>query len=185
MYYGEEIGLRDVPIPRAEIVDPPARRGGPISRRISPWWNRDQARAPMPWGGGPNGGFSPSRPWLRMAPDAATRNVAAQSGDASSVLSLYRRLIWLRRSHPALQTGRYRHLASSREVFAYLRSGREETILVAVNFDAAPGWARLDGHPAAGTWTPVLGTHEPLGGDRAPGSRVELRPNEAIVFAAT
>ena len=40
VYYGEEIGLRDVEIPRDEIQDPAARR----SRG---WWNRDQARAPM------------------------------------------------------------------------------------------------------------------------------------------
>ena len=185
MYYGEEIGLRDVPIPRAEIVDPPARRGGPISRRIAPWWNRDQARAPMPWGDGPHGGFSPSRPWLRMAPDAASRNVARQASDPSSILSLYRRLIWLRREHPALQTGTYRHLASSRDVFAFLRGNRTETVLVAVNFGRAPGWARLDGHPRAGSWAPLLATHEPLGGERPPGSRLELRPHEAIVFRAT
>ncbi|MFL5679793.1 MAG: alpha-glucosidase [Chloroflexota bacterium] len=185
LYYGEEIGLRDVPIPRSEIVDPPARRGTAISRRISPWWNRDQARAPMPWGDGPNGGFSPHRPWLRMAPDAASRNVAGQSADPGSVLNLYRRLIWLRREHPALQTGSYRQLAASKDVFAFLRSRRDETILVAVNFDDAAGWVRLDGHPRAGSWSPLLGTHEPLGADRATGERVRLRPHEAIVFGAT
>ena len=59
----------------------------------------------MPWGDGPNGGFSKARPWLRMAPDAATRNVAAQDPDPASVLALYRRMLWLRRRHPALQVG--------------------------------------------------------------------------------
>ncbi|HKG56758.1 MAG TPA: alpha-amylase family glycosyl hydrolase [Candidatus Limnocylindrales bacterium] len=185
LYYGEEIGLRDVPIPRAEIVDPPARRGGAISRRISPWWNRDQARAPMPWGEGANGGFSPHRPWLRMAPDASIRNVAAQSVDPASALSLYRRLIWLRREHPALQTGGYRQIAASKDVFGYLRLGREETLLVAVNFADAAGWVRLDGHPRAGGWSPLVGTHAPIGPGRGAGERVALRPNEAIVFAAT
>ena len=78
---------RDVPVPWAEIIDPPAKRGGRLVRRLVPWWNRDQARSPMPWGGGgPNGGFSKARPWLRMAPDVETRNVAAQDGDPGSVL---------------------------------------------------------------------------------------------------
>lgn len=185
LYYGEEIALRDVPIPRAEIVDPPARRAGPISRRISPWWNRDQARGPMPWADGPNAGFSSGRPWLRMAADSATRNVARQSADPSSVLSTYRRLIWLRREHPALQTGSYRRLTASRDVFAYLRAGSGETVLVAVNFGRAPGWVRLEGHPASGAWGRLFGTHRIEGGDQPDGARVELRALEAVIWRAT
>ena len=82
LYYGEELGARDVPVPWSEIIDPPAKRGGRLVRRLVPWWNRDQARSPMPWGGGgANGGFSTARPWLRMAPDVETRNVAVQDAD--------------------------------------------------------------------------------------------------------
>ena len=54
LYYGEEIGLGDIRVPRREIVDPPARRYWPLPL----WWNRDGCRAPMPWTAGPNGGFS-------------------------------------------------------------------------------------------------------------------------------
>ena len=184
LYYGEEIGLRDVPIPRAEIVDPPARRGGPIVRRLSPWWNRDQARAPMPWTDAPFGGFSAVRPWLRMAPDAATRNVARQAADPGSVLATYRRLIWLRRRHPALQVGSYRRLSkASGEVLAYLRTVDDETVLVAVNFGRGPGWFRAEGHPSSGEWEPVFGTQEPPD-PAAEGARVELRPLEAVVLVA-
>ena len=184
LYYGEEIGLRDVPIPRAEIVDPPARRGGPIARRLSPWWNRDQARAPMPWTDAPFGGFSAVRPWLRMAPDAATRNVARQAADARSVLAAYRRLIWLRRRHPALQVGAWRRLnKASGDVLAYLRTTDDETVLVAVNFGRGPGWFRAEGHPASGGWEPLFGTHEPPA-PVSEGARVALRPLEAVVLAA-
>jgi glycosidase len=184
LYYGEEIGLRDVPIPRAEIVDPPARRGGPIARRLSPWWNRDQARAPMPWTDAPFGGFSPVRPWLRMGPDAATRNVARQAGDPRSVLAAYRRLIWLRRRHPALQVGSWHRLGkSSGDVLAYLRATDAETVLVAVNFGRGPGWFRAEGHPGSGGWEPLFGTHEPFA-PAAEGARVELRPLEAVVLLA-
>jgi len=182
LYYGEEIGLRDVPIPRAEIVDPPARRGGPIARAIAAWWNRDQARAPMPWSDAPNGGFSSHRPWLRMAPDAATRNVARQSADPNSVLSLYRRLIWLRRGHPALQVGTYRRLPASRDTFAYVRATETETLAVAVNFGRGPGWAAAGGHPGGTGWRRLLGTHEAPGESLANGSRLELRPYEAVVL---
>ena len=100
LYYGEEIGARDVPVPWSEIIDPPAKRGGRLVRRLVPWWNRDQARSPMPWGGGgPNGGFSTAQPWLRMAPDVETRNVA-HPGRRSVGRSWRRtaRCVWLRRT---------------------------------------------------------------------------------------
>ena len=119
LYYGEEIALGDVRVPRKEIVDPPARRYWPL--RL--WWNRDGCRAPMPWTAGPNGGFTTGRrPWLRMAPDFATRNVAAQAADPGSVLSAYRALLALRRTLPALQTGSFRWVVRARdEVLAYRR----------------------------------------------------------------
>ena len=77
LYYGEEIGMGDVAIPPEESVDPPARRASPDF----PWWDRSQARTPMPWTGGPGAGFTTGRPWQRIAPDAVTRNVAAQLAD--------------------------------------------------------------------------------------------------------
>ena len=105
LYYGEEIGARDVPVPWPEIIDPPAKRGRRIVRMLAPWWNRDQARSPMPWGEGPNGGFSAARPWLRMASDIESRTVAIQDRDPSSVLAAYRKLVWLRHHHPASKSG--------------------------------------------------------------------------------
>jgi alpha-glucosidase len=184
LYYGEEIGLRDVPIPRAEIVDPPARRGSPITRALAPWWNRDQARAPMPWSNAPFGGFSVHRPWLRMAPDTPLRNVAKQATDPGSVLSVYRRLVWLRRAHAALQVGGYRRLQSSRDVFAYVRTTPTETIAVAVNFGREPGWAALGSHPGGSSWRPLLGTHDALPDATNAAQRLRLGRLEAVVLVS-
>jgi alpha-glucosidase len=183
LYYGEEIGARDVPVTWAEIIDPPARRGGRLVRRLVPWWNRDQARSPMPWGGGgPNGGFSAGRPWLRMAPDVETRNVAIQDDDPMSVLHAYRRLLWLRRRHPALQVGTYRHLATrTPDVFVYERSTDEETIIVAVNFAAEE---RSFGIRTSRRWRTLFDTHVPEGSEPrelAEGGQLSLRPREAVV----
>jgi len=50
----------------------------------------------MQWDSTPNGGFSQGTPWL-PAVDPGERNVAAQRGDATSLLTLYRELIALRR----------------------------------------------------------------------------------------
>jgi Glycosidases len=182
LYYGEEIGARDVPVPWAEIVDPPARRGGRIVRMLVPWWNRDQARSPMPWGDGPNGGFSAARPWLRMAPDAESRTVAIQDRDPSSVLTAYRKLIWLRRRHPALQVGAYRPLASaSRDLFAYERSTADETIIVAVNFGATRTSFRVR---TGRRWTVIFGSHERATSELSGGEQLILGSREAIILLA-
>jgi glycosidase len=101
------------------------------------------------------------------------------------VLSTYRRLVWLRREHPALQTGSYRRVSASRDVFAYLRFGSGETVMVAVNFGRAPGWVRLEGHPAGGTWAPLFGTQGIEPPDRPEGARAELHPLEAVIWRAT
>jgi alpha-glucosidase len=178
LYYGEEIGLRDVAIPGDEIVDPPARKAS----FLFPWWNRDQCRSPMPWTGRPSGGFTTGHPWLRMSPDTATRNVAAQRADGDSVLALYRRILEARRASPALSTGSFARVDSGhRNVLAYVREADEERMLVAVNFAAAPAAVALP----AGTWRPVVGTRPWGSGDQAPRSVQGLLPLaglEAVVL---
>ncbi|MHB8459801.1 MAG: alpha-glucosidase [Candidatus Limnocylindrales bacterium] len=182
LYYGEEIGARDVPIPWREIIDPPARRGGRLGRILSPWWNRDQARSPMPWGEGPNGGFSSARPWLRMAPDVDSRNVAVQDRDPWSVLATYRRLIWLRRHHTALQAGTYRRLVSgSPDLFAYERAAADQTIIVAVNLGRAPTSFRVR---TGRRWTVIFDTQAQTTSEFANGDRLHLAPHEAIILLA-
>ena len=182
LYYGEEIGARDVPVPWPEIIDPPAKRGGRLVRRLVPWWNRDQARSPMPWGNGPNGGFSSGRPWIRMASDIETRNVAEQEADPSSVLATYRRLLWLRRAHPALQVGAYRELQPRpAHVYAYERATEDETVVVAVNFGSRPLRIRLK---TARSWSVLFDTHESRPTDIAGGDQLELAPRQATILLA-
>ncbi|HTO22309.1 MAG TPA: alpha-glucosidase, partial [Spirochaetia bacterium] len=112
LYYGEEIGMRDIRLRRREILDPPGRRYWPFYR------GRDGCRAPMQWDGSANAGFSPAgfspagfsptgsaRPWLPVHPDHERRNVESQSTDPGSLLSFTRALIALRRQAPALVSG--------------------------------------------------------------------------------
>ena len=137
LYYGEELGMGDIRVPRAQAIDPPARRAD----WSFPWWNRDGCRSPMPWTAEANGGFTPpgARPWLPLVPDASTRNVATQATDPGSVLATYRRLLATRRRLPALQRGGYRPLASGDDdVLAWVRTHPTEDVLVLVNFAARP-----------------------------------------------
>ena len=128
-----------------------AHRAGPDF----PWWNRDQCRTPMPWTAGPGAGFTTGRPWLRLGPDAATRNVAAEAADPGSVLATYRRLLaFRRRTVAALRRGSIERStpgdAGRPRVDA--RSAGDAALVVAVNFgrdrrlpDPLPAMARRGG----------------------------------------
>lgn len=172
-----------MPVPWSEIIDPPAKRGGRLVRRLVPWWNRDQARSPMPWGGGgPNGGFSTARPWLRMAPDVDTRNVAAEEADPGSVLSTYRKLLWLRRRHPALQVGSYRRLrGTSDDVYAYERATPGELIIVAVNFGSKETPLRVR---TGRRWTVLFDSHDRSTTELVGDDHLTLAPHEALILIA-
>ena len=83
LYQGDELGMQDVPIP-AEAVQDPVERNLP-----GLGLGRDPERTPMQWDASPNAGFTmPTvRPWLPLAADYATMNVAVQRDDLQSMLS--------------------------------------------------------------------------------------------------
>ena len=62
----------------------------------------------MPWDGSENAGFTTAKPWLPLNADWPTRNVARMAEEPQSILTLYRRLLALRRAHPALSIGELR-----------------------------------------------------------------------------
>ena len=89
----------------------------------------------MPWTDEiPGLGFTDGEPWEEPQPGFTTANVAAQTGDPDSLLSLYRDLICVRSEHPALRYGETITLETgSRSVLAYLRTIGEDHILVVAN----------------------------------------------------
>ena len=101
LYYGEEIGMRNIRLKRSEILDPIGRHYWPFFK------GRDGCRAPMQWEDSPNAGFCSAAPWLPLNPDYQRRNVTAQQADQHSLLHFYKRLLALRREHPALTGGSY------------------------------------------------------------------------------
>jgi alpha-glucosidase len=123
LYYGDEIGMADVPIPE-DLAQDPAR-----FQTIG----RDPERTPMQWTSGPNAGFTTGRPWLPIG-DASV-NAFHQTNDPESLLSLYKRLIWLRRRSPVLHDGAYASLDHVPDgVFAFERRLDHDRVVVAVNF---------------------------------------------------
>ncbi|MFV9505280.1 MAG: alpha-amylase family glycosyl hydrolase [Oscillochloridaceae bacterium umkhey_bin13] len=131
LYYGDELALEDVPVPPERVVDPQGLR--------TPGMSRDPARSPMLWDGQPGAGFSDGEPWLPLAPDYATRNVAAQRNDPQTMLALTQHLLELRQASPALQFGHYHAQPTPIEqVFVYTREYGPERLLVALNFGPMP-----------------------------------------------
>lgn len=127
IYYGEEIGMRDVPIPAEEVRDPQGLNMPDLNL------SRDPARTPMQWNGQEHAGFSSAHPWLRLASDYRRVNVEAQEHDPYSMLTLYRKLIQLRQQEPALNVGSYTPVFADRQMMAFVREDADSRFLVVLN----------------------------------------------------
>lgn len=173
MYYGDEIGMENVPIATEDAHDPWEKNEPGLGV------GRDPERTPMPWDASPAAGFTTGRPWLPLAADSARRNVAAQMEDPASLLGLYRALIALRRAHPVLHAGTYRKIAALGDVLVFLRESEQECVLVALNLAET---AQDDIPLPPGTKGRVL-----LSTARDREERVEghlaLRPDEGVIVA--
>jgi alpha-glucosidase len=183
-YYGDEIGMENVVIPPEYVQDPPAVLQPEIAHLIG----RDPERTPMQWDASPHAGFTAAeaRPWLPLGDDYRTRNVAAQTGDPTSMLSFFRALTALRQATPALTVGDYRSLESGKEdVYAYLRTaeladGTQQRRLVVLNFGA--GTHRLD-FSSLGKEGNILLSTNMLSKGVVPLRRLYVSPNEGMILA--
>ena len=125
LYYGDEIGMTDGAIPPDQVRDPAELRQPGIGQ------GRDPERTPMQWDGSqPHGGFTDGRPWL---PVGTATSVREQNGEATSLLSLYRRLLVLRRSHAALVRGTIENVVAHGDVLTYERRYGDQQLLIAIN----------------------------------------------------
>ncbi|MDW8214421.1 MAG: alpha-amylase family glycosyl hydrolase [Roseiflexaceae bacterium] len=113
VYYGEEIGMS----------------GAKPDERI---------RTPMQWTGEPGAGFTTGSPWQAPQSDFPTVNVAAQNADPGSLLNVYRTLIRLHTTRPALGEGDFTALNATRGAAAFLRCSGDDAVMVIINFSASP-----------------------------------------------
>ncbi len=165
IYYGEELGMHDVPIAPEQYQDPQG-----INIGIS----RDHERTPMQWEEAPNGGFAPEgvTPWLPLAANFANNNVESQQVDPRSMLSLYRALIALRRSDDDLLFGAYQSIDAPDGVYAYRRG---EHYTIALNFTDQPQTVNVSGALVLST---LMDRRETVSGSLA------LRPHEGVIVQA-
>lgn len=144
--------------------------------------SRDNGRTPMQWSNQANAGFSTGEPWIGIPANAAQINVEQQLDDPDSVLHHYRALIALRRHEPLIQEGVYRPLLQDHlQVWAYLREGHGERLLVLNNFYGQPCEIQLPGNViSGGTEQRLLISNYPDCPMRT--RTVVLRPYESFVL---
>jgi trehalose-6-phosphate hydrolase len=148
IYQGEEIGmadpgfadigqLRDVESLNAyrQLLEEGLRDGEAMA--VIRQRSRDNARTPMQWDDGPHAGFSAAEPWIAVAPDAGSVNVATAIGDPNSAVHHYRRLIQLRKQYRVFADGDYRCLTPDHpNLWVYTRRCADEMLLVISHFGA-------------------------------------------------
>jgi alpha-glucosidase len=171
IYYGDELG-----IPETDV--PPEQQQDPWGRNV-PGTGRDGCRTPMQWDASPLAGFSPAgtkATWLPVTTDAATRNVATQLEDPTSMLSLYRTLLRYRDGSPVLQVGDYRRLDAPDGIYAFERSHDGSRVVVALSFADTPT-AFDPGAPGQ-----IALSTRPDRASKEVAGIVKLEPNEGVII---
>jgi alpha-glucosidase len=130
LYYGDEIGMQQVAIAADQVRDPFEKNVPGIGV------GRDGCRTPMQWNAEAHGGFTAGEPWLPLANDYAHDNVATLAADPRSIFNLYRALITLRRTTPALMAGSYAPVATTSDLLAYKREYAGSALLIVLNLGA-------------------------------------------------
>ncbi len=149
IYYGEEIAMR----------------GSKPDEMI---------RRPMRWDESPLAGFTIGpKPWIKPDPTAGL-DVATMQNDKNSLLQLYIKMIRLRTNNIALRRGSYLAVkVTNPQVYAFLRSHPDQTLLVVHNFSAG----KITGLALPGT----LGTLTELSA-KEPVTSIDLEPYESKLF---
>ncbi|GAB2897444.1 glycoside hydrolase family 13 protein [Streptomyces mayteni] len=148
LYQGEELGLPEVVDLPDEVRQDPAffRRANHTADATDAEDGqdglRDGCRVPIPWTAqGSSFGFGSGGSWLPQPPAWGKLSVAAQTGDPTATLELYRAALAIRREQPALGAGdEVEWLATPPGVLAFRRRSGENgpAVVCAVNTTDKP-----------------------------------------------
>ncbi|WP_335873022.1 alpha,alpha-phosphotrehalase [Bacillus sp. 2205SS5-2] len=144
--------------------------------------SRDNSRTPVQWESAPHAGFTKGEPWIGVGAGYKEINVKQALSDKDSVFYHYQSLIQLRKEYDIITTGTYELLDGDHpEVFAYVREGNDEKLLVVNNFYSnsttftLPRHIHLEGYSSE----VLLSNYDD---SRNSETTIKLRPYESIVF---
>jgi alpha-glucosidase len=176
LYYGDEIGMRQVAIAPDQVRDPFEKNVPGIGV------GRDGCRTPMQWSARPHAGFSMGKPWLPPADDFARENVVNLDAVPDSILHLYKALIALRKKLPQLVTGAYQPVAAQGDILLYRRDGDGGAVVIALNLGAEP--ASIASSSIGFGREILLSTMLDRQGEQIQGT-LDLRGNEGVILGAS
>ena len=97
--------------------------------------SRDNSRTPVQWDDRPHAGFTQGIPWINVAANYKEINAKKALEEEDSIFYHYKQLIQLRKEYDIITNGDYQLiLADHNEIFAYIRNGNGEKLLVINNF---------------------------------------------------
>ncbi|MEH7386924.1 alpha,alpha-phosphotrehalase [Bacillus sp. JJ1521] len=97
--------------------------------------SRDNSRTPVQWDASEHAGFTSGTPWINVAANYKTINAENALEDKNSVFYHYQKLIRLRKEFDIITYGDYELLLEEdSQIFAYVRNGENEKLLVVNNF---------------------------------------------------
>jgi len=147
--------------------------------------SRDNSRTPMQWDDSPHAGFTTGTPWIHVAPNFKEINVKKALEDPTSIFYHYKRLIELRKNYDIITTGNYQLLLEDHpQIFAYVRNGDGEKLLVVANFFGGqtefvlPNELDINGYTSRILLSNYNDSSEHV-------QEIMLRPYEAIVYHLT
>ena len=171
IYYGDELGIENGTLEPHQVRD----TFSPVNTSDT---TRDLERTPMQWDATSYAGFSQATPWLPVNSNHKTINAMSELTDPKSMLTLYRRLIRLRKQHALLRAGSFEKISvNSGYVLAFKRELGEDRFYIAINFADQPQTIQL---PEA--CTPLMSSIKDISHQAAQATHTTLDAFEAVVF---
>lgn len=144
--------------------------------------SRDNSRTPVQWNDEPHAGFTAGTPWINVAPNYQEINVENVLKDKNSVFYHYQKLIQLRKQYDIITNGDYELILDDHpDIFAYVRNGDHEKLLVINNFYGNETTFELPTHIEVDDYTCniLITNYKDVQSDI---QSIVLRPYESIVY---
>ncbi|MCM3598407.1 alpha,alpha-phosphotrehalase [Metabacillus idriensis] len=144
--------------------------------------SRDNSRTPVQWNDSKHAGFTAGTPWIKPASNYPEINAENALQDENSVFYHYQKLIQLRKDIDLITYGDYELILEDHDqLFAYVRNGDGEKLLVINNFYESETVFTLPDHvDADGYSSEILISNYPDSAQTF--KEATLRPFESIVY---
>ncbi len=164
VYYGEEIGMRNVPIKvRKDGFSEGSDMGG-----------RDPERTPMQWDASAHAGFSEVESWLPIGKTYKRFNAKNEQKSQRSFWALYKKLFTLRANEETLRSGAFALVSHDDDVLMYERTLQNKTYRIILNFSSEYRMIHHGSYPVLFSTRSRIRTHQ---------EKIHLAPYEGIVIS--